>query len=83
MNLKLTVLEQAKQRLLSSIPLLHHVPELRRAYAVTQDQLSMLVPDDVELVPLRVLIRVWWAAYCIERSTWHASQAKVCRRFSA
>ena len=82
MNLKLTVLEPAKQRLLSSIPLLHHVPELRRAYALTQDQLSMLVPD-VELVPLRVVIRMWWAAYCIERSTWHASQAKVCRRLSA
>ena len=82
MNLKLTVLEQAKQRLLSSTPLMHHVPELRRAYAVTQDQLSMLRPD-LELVPLRVVIRVWWAAYCIERSTWHASQAKVCRRLSA
>ncbi|MEN9490460.1 MAG: hypothetical protein RJA63_909 [Pseudomonadota bacterium] len=82
MNLKLTVLEQAKQRLLSSTPLLHHVPELRRAYAVTQDQLSMLRPD-LELVPLRVVIRVWWAAYCIERSTWHASLAKVCRRWSA
>ena len=82
MNLKLTVLEQAKQRLLSSTPLLHHVPELRRAYAVTQDQLSLLRPD-LELVPLRVVIRVWWAAYCIERSTWHASLAKVCRRWSA
>ena len=82
MNLKLTVLEQAKQRLLSSTPLLHHVPELRRAYAVTQDQLSMPRPD-LELVPLRVVIRVWWAAYCIERSTWHASLAKVCRRWSA
>ena len=82
MNLKLSVLEQAKQRLLSSTPLLHHVPELRRAYAVTQDQLSMLRPD-LELVPLRVVIRVWWAAYCIERSTWHASLAKVCRRWSA
>ena len=82
MNLKLTVLEQAKQRLLSSTPLLHHVPELRRAYAVTQDQLSMLRPD-LEFVPLRVVIRVWWAAYCIERSTWHASLAKVCRRWSA
>lgn len=82
MNLKLTVLEQAKQRLLSSTPLLHHVPELRRAYAVTQDQLSMLRPD-LELVPLRVVIRVWWAAYCIERSTWHASLAKVCMRWSA
>ena len=82
MNLKLTVLEQAKQRLLSSTPLMHHVPELRRAYAVTQDQLSMLRPD-LELVPLRVVIRVWWAAYCIERSTWHASLAKVCRRWSA
>ena len=82
MNLKLTVLEQAKQRLLSSTPLLGHVPELRRAYAVTQDQLSMLRPD-LELVPLRVVIRVWWAAYCIERSTWHASLAKVCRRWSA
>ena len=82
MNLKLTVLEQAKQRLLSSTPLLHHVPELRRAYAVTQDQLSMLRPD-LELVPLRVVIRVWWAAYCIERSTWHASLAQVCRRWSA
>ena len=82
MNLKLTVVEKAKQRLLSSASLLHHVPELRRAYAVTQDQLSMLVPD-VELVSLRVVIRMWWVAYCIERSTWHASQAKVCRRFSA
>ena len=82
MNLKLTVLEQAKQRLLRTTPLLHHVPELRRAYAVTQDQLSMLRPD-LELVPLRVVIRVWWAAYCIERSTWHASLAKVCRRWSA
>ena len=76
MNLKLTVLEQAQLRLLSSTPLLHH------AYAVTQDQLSVLVPD-VELVPLRVVIRVWWAAYCIERSTWHASQAKACSRWSA
>ena len=57
MNLKLTVLEQAQLRLLSSTPLLNHVPELRRAYAVTQDQLSVLVPDDVELVPLRVLKR--------------------------
>ena len=82
MNLKLTVLEQAKQRLLSSTPLLHHVPELRRAYAVTQDQLSMLRPD-LELGPLRVVIRVWWAAYGIERGTWHASLAKVCRRWSA
>jgi hypothetical protein len=42
----------------------------------------VLVPD-VELVPLRVVIRVWWAAYCIERSTWHASQAKACSRWSA
>lgn len=82
MNLKLTVLEQAQLRLLSSTPLLNHVPELRRAYAVTQDQLSVLLPD-VELVPMRVVIRVWWAAYCIERSTWHASQAKACSRWSA
>jgi len=82
MNLKLTVLEQAKQRLLSTTPLLHHVPELRRGYAVTQDQLSMLRLD-LDLVPLRVVILVWWAAYCIERSTWHASQAKVCRRWTA
>lgn len=82
MNLKRTVLEQTKRRLLSATPRLHYVPELRRAYAVTQEQLSMLAPD-LELVPVRVVLRVCWAAYCIERSTWHASQAKVCRRLSA
>lgn len=75
-RLRSVLLNAAARRLRAAASDLHRVPDLGRLHAAVSAQLSELGP----WVPLILVWRFWWCAFCIERSAHHALQAEGCRR---
>lgn len=70
------LLSAATRRLHVARPDLHRVPELERLHAAVSTQLV----EFGSWAPMLLVWRLWWCAFCIERSAHHALRAEGCRR---
>jgi hypothetical protein len=55
---------------------LHLVPHAIGLHGQVREHLQ----DFGEWAPCSVVLRLWWCAYCVERSVHHAIRAEVSRR---
>ena len=70
------LLHAAAQRLNAARTDLHRVPGLERMHDALRVQLVELGP----IAPMLLVFRLWWCAFCIERSAVHARRADGYRR---
>lgn len=74
MKLYQYLLQQAHHRLQAAKPHLHLVPTLAQ-----QHQMLSLEIRGESRGALWPVLKIWWAAFCIERSAYHTARAEACR----
>lgn len=77
MRLATFILSRAAIRLDASKPVLHASPP-----SVVQMHLDLTnwLQTLSRPVPMPVAVRIWWWAFCVERSAYHFAKAEDCRR---
>lgn len=74
MRLQQYLLQQARHRLQAAKPHLHLVPTLAQ-----QHQMLSLEIRGESWGALWPVLKIWWAAFCIERCAYHTARAEACR----
>ena len=77
MRLAAFILSRAAVRLDASKLFLHaSPPSVAQMHLDLTNWLQMLDRP----VPMPVAVRIWWWAFCVERSAYHFAKAEDCRR---
>lgn len=81
MRLAAFILSRAAIRLDASKLVLHASPlSVVQMHLDLSNWLQMLGRPVPVPVPMRVAVKVWWWAFCLERSAYHFAKAEGCRR---